>query len=135
MVLPPHGVGDLLPRVERGAGDHAAPDHRTGDLADRQPLHRRSAQPRGPLVPSATTSVGRRLGHAGDRLPRVEHDLRLAYQNLQHEIELVRRRQYVAQAQRIAPAQLELELAQKLAALDTFSRKLREPDGCDDADE
>ena len=55
----------------------------------------------------------------------VERDnLRLAYQNLQHELELMRRRLYVAKAERLDTAQLELELAGKLAALDALNRQL-----------
>jgi len=58
----------------------------------------------------------------------VERDnLRLAYQNLQHELELMRRRLYVAKAERLDTAQLELELAGKLAALDALNRQLGLP--------
>ena len=53
----------------------------------------------------------------------VERDnLRLAYQNLQHELELMRRRIFVAKAERLDTAQLELEFAHKLAALDALGR-------------
>jgi transposase len=49
-------------------------------------------------------------------------NLRLAYQNLQHELELMRRRIFVAKAERLDTAQLELEFAHKLAALDALGR-------------
>jgi transposase len=53
----------------------------------------------------------------------IERDnLRLAYQNLQHELELMRRRIHVAKAERLDTAQLELEFAHKLAALDALGR-------------
>ncbi|MEZ4402406.1 MAG: hypothetical protein R3B06_20440 [Kofleriaceae bacterium] len=49
----------------------------------------------------------------------VEHDhLRLAYQNLQHELALLRRRLFLAKAERLDTAQLELEFATKLRELD-----------------
>jgi hypothetical protein len=52
----------------------------------------------------------------------VERDtLRLAYRNLQHELELMRRRRFVAKAERLDTTQLELEFARKLAALDALS--------------
>lgn len=55
----------------------------------------------------------------------VERDaLRLAYDNLRLELELLKRRLFVAKAERIDTAQLELELGAKLAALDTLNRQL-----------
>ena len=49
----------------------------------------------------------------------IEHDhLRLAYQNLQHELALLRRRLFAAKAERLDTAQLELEFATKLRELD-----------------
>lgn len=55
----------------------------------------------------------------------VERDhLRLAYRNLQLELELLKRRLFVAKAERIDTAQLELELGAKLAALDALNRQL-----------
>ena len=55
----------------------------------------------------------------------VERDhLRLAYQELQHELALIRRRLFAAKAERLDTAQLELELGQKLAALDAMNREL-----------
>jgi transposase len=60
--------------------------------------------------------------------------LRLAYQNLQHELELMRRRLYVAKAERLDTAQLELELAGKLAALDAMNQQMGLPAPSADGD-
>lgn len=55
----------------------------------------------------------------------VERDqLRVAYQHLQHELALMRRRLFTAKAERLDTTQLELELGQKLAALDALNREL-----------
>ena len=55
----------------------------------------------------------------------VERDqLRLAYQHLQHELALMRRRLFAAKAERLDTAQLELEFAQKVAALDALNVEL-----------
>jgi chromosome segregation ATPase len=55
----------------------------------------------------------------------IEHDhLRLAYQNLQHELALLRRRLFLAKAERLDTAQLELEFATKLRELDDLNQKL-----------
>jgi transposase len=55
----------------------------------------------------------------------VERDtLRLAYRNAQQELELLRRRLFLAKAERLDTAQLELELGHKLAALDALSLQL-----------
>jgi hypothetical protein len=51
--------------------------------------------------------------------------LREAYRNLQIEIELMRRRLFVAKAERVDTAQLELEFATKLAALDAVAGQLQ----------
>lgn len=59
----------------------------------------------------------------------VERDtLRLAYRNAQQELELLRRRLFLAKAERLDTAQLELELGHKLAALDALSLQLGKPD-------
>ena len=50
--------------------------------------------------------------------------LREAYRNLQLEVELMQRRIVVAKAERIDTAQLELEFAEKLAALDALAGQL-----------
>jgi transposase len=50
--------------------------------------------------------------------------LREAYRALQLDVELLRRRMFVAKAERIDTAQLELEFASKLAALDRLGQKL-----------
>lgn len=58
----------------------------------------------------------------------IERDhLRLAYQNLQHELALLRRRLFAAKSERLDTTQLELEFAQKLAALDDLNRALGRP--------
>jgi transposase len=58
----------------------------------------------------------------------VERDqLRVAYQQLQQELALMRRRLFVAKAERIDTTQLELEFGQKLAALDALNRELGLP--------
>lgn len=50
--------------------------------------------------------------------------LREAYRNVQLELELLKRRLYVAKAERVDVSQLELEFAQKLAELDALSKRL-----------
>jgi len=66
----------------------------------------------------------------------IERDaLRLAYQNLKHEVELLRRRLFVARAERLDSTQLELELAGKLAALDALNRDLGLPAPAADAND
>lgn len=58
----------------------------------------------------------------------IERDtLRLAYRNAQQELELLRRRLFLAKAERLDTAQLELELGHKLAALDALSLQLGAP--------
>lgn len=54
--------------------------------------------------------------------------LREAYQQVKLELELLKRRLFVAKAERIDTAQLELELGHKLAALDDLARRLSEGD-------
>ena len=51
-------------------------------------------------------------------------NLRLAYQNLQLELALLKKRLFDAKAERIDTAQLELELGEKLAALDALNQRL-----------
>jgi len=55
--------------------------------------------------------------------------LREAYQQVKLELELLKRRLFVAKAERIDTAQLELELGHKLAALDDLARRLAEEGG------
>ncbi len=50
--------------------------------------------------------------------------LREAYRTVQLELELLKRRLYVAKAERVDVSQLELEFAQKLAELDALSKRL-----------
>jgi transposase len=64
----------------------------------------------------------------------VERDtLRLAYRNAQQELELMRRRLFVAKAERLDTSQLELEFAHKLAALDALNQQLGAPVTADGA--
>lgn len=63
--------------------------------------------------------------HARQTALIAERDrLREAYQQLQIEVELMRRRLFVAKAERIDTAQLELEFAGKLAQLDALAGQL-----------
>ena len=55
--------------------------------------------------------------------------LRAAYQLLQLEVELARRRLVVAKAERVDTTQLELEFAAKLAALDALAGRVASDDG------
>jgi transposase len=55
---------------------------------------------------------------------RERDKLRAAYDKMRLELELMRRRIFVAKAERIDTAQLELEFAQKLAALDALGAEL-----------
>jgi hypothetical protein len=73
---------------------------------------------------------------AAERELRVEwerkHDRLLgAYQTLEQQLELIRRRLYVAKAERIDTTQLELEFAETLAALDALAGQI-EPATSDD---
>lgn len=52
--------------------------------------------------------------------------LRRAYEQLKEELELVRRRLYVAKAERVDVRQLEIEFAQKKAALATLAASLQD---------
>lgn len=58
--------------------------------------------------------------------------LRLAYQNLQVELALLKKRLFDAKRERLDTAQLELELGEKLAELDALNRRLGLDDDADD---
>jgi len=58
--------------------------------------------------------------------------LKEAYDALVREVELARRRLFVAKAERIDTTQLELEFAAKLAALDAFAGRVDDDDDDDD---
>jgi hypothetical protein len=64
-------------------------------------------------------------------LPECDH-LRASHERLRQELDLLRRRIFIAKAERIDSAQLELEFAQKLAALDALSGRLAEQPKPDD---
>lgn len=77
-----------------------------------------------------TTSAEQRVVELEAQLAAVTQErdsLRLAYRNLQAEIELLRRRLFVAKAERLDTQQLELEFADKVAALDALTRQLQPP--------
>lgn len=61
-----------------------------------------------------------------EQLQKERDQLRAAYERLRLELELLKRRLFVAQAERVDTTQLELEFAGKLAALDDLTRKLTE---------
>ena len=60
-------------------------------------------------------------------LERERDTLRAAYDRLRLDVELMKRRILVAKAERVDTAQLELEFASKLAALDALSSSIDEP--------
>ncbi len=62
--------------------------------------------------------------HERDQVVRERDELRAAYDRLWLEVELMRRRLFVAKAERIDTAQLELEFKDKLAALDQLAGTL-----------
>ena len=61
--------------------------------------------------------------------------LRAAYDRLRLDVELMRRRLVVAKAERVDTAQLELEFAEKLAALDALSARLDNDPSVDEGDQ
>ena len=61
--------------------------------------------------------------------------LRRAYESLQQELALMRRRLFVAKAERLDTTQLELEFAAKLAALDQVGLSLGLPAATEPADD
>jgi hypothetical protein len=65
---------------------------------------------------------------AAQRVAAERDRLRDAYQALQVELELLRRRMFVAKAERVDTTQLELEFADKLAELDEMGNKLAAED-------
>ena len=64
-----------------------------------------------------------------EALTKERDHLRSAYDRLRQELELLRRRIFVAKAERIDSGQLELEFAQKLRALDELAGLIGNPDG------
>jgi transposase len=69
------------------------------------------------------------LAHASSRAQldelTKEHDhLQASYERLRQDLELLRRRIFIAKAERVDSAQLELEFAKKLAALDVLAGRL-----------
>ena len=70
-----------------------------------------------------------RAAHAESRA-LVEHltqecdHLRASHERLRQDLELLRRRIFIAKAERVDSTQLELEFGQKLAALDALSGRL-----------
>ena len=75
--------------------------------------------------------VAERSAHAKSRalveqLTEERDHLRASHDRLRQELELLRRRIFVAKAERVDSTQLELEFAQKLSALDALSGRLAE---------
>jgi transposase len=64
-----------------------------------------------------------------EKLTRECDRLRASHERLRQDLELLRRRIFIAKAERIDSTQLELEFAQKLAALDALSSELAEKQG------
>lgn len=62
-----------------------------------------------------------------EKLQRDVEILRGSHERLRQELELLRRRIFVAKAERVDSRQLELEFAEKLAALDELARQIPEP--------
>lgn len=62
-----------------------------------------------------------------DKLQKDVEILRASHERLRQEVELVRRRMFVAKAERIDSKQLELEFAAKLAELDALARQISPP--------
>ena len=81
------------------------------------------------LAAERTALVAERAAHAESRA-RVElltkecDHLRASHERLRQDLELLRRRIFVAKAERVDSTQLELEFAQKLSALDALSGQL-----------
>lgn len=67
-----------------------------------------------------------RSAHAAsvDRLTRENDQLRASHERLRQELALLRRRIFIAKAERIDSTQLELEFATKLAALDALAGQI-----------
>jgi len=61
-----------------------------------------------------------------EQLTEERDHLRASHDRLRQELELPRRRIFIAKAERVDSTQLELEFAQKLSALDALSGRLAE---------
>ena len=61
-----------------------------------------------------------------EQLTEERDHLRASHDRLRQELELLRRRIFMAKAERVDSTQLELEFAQKLSALDALSGRLAE---------
>ena len=68
-----------------------------------------------------------------EQLTEERDHLRASHVRLRQELELLRRRIFVAKAERVDSTQLELEFAQKLSALDALSGRLTEQSMSTDA--
>ena len=83
------------------------------------------------LATERTALATERAAHAESRalveqLTEERDHLRTSHDRLRQELELLRRRIFIAKAERVDSAQLELEFAQKLSALDALSGQLAE---------
>lgn len=73
------------------------------------------------------SSARQQLSSAQQQIARLEADrakLKAAYENLWHELALLKRRLFVAKAERVDARQLELEFAEKLEKLDQMAGTL-----------
>ena len=83
------------------------------------------------LATERTALATERAAHAESRalveqLTEERNHLRASHDRLRQELELLRRRIFIAKAERVDSTQLELEFAQKLSALDALSGRLDE---------
>ena len=93
-------------------------------------LDRDALRDRVVALEAALAAAERRADEAASERDR----LREAYRHLQLELELQRRRLYVAKAERIDTAQLDLEFAATLAKLNEVAGQLAEDDAAADAE-
>jgi chromosome segregation ATPase len=84
---------------------------------DRQQLARRVSQLEAVLATTRTTLA---------EVTAERDKLRRAYEQLKEQLELLRRRIYVAKAERIDTAQLELEFAETRAKLDALAKQIED---------
>jgi len=83
------------------------------------------------VVALEATLAAERSAHATsralvDRLTKECDHLRASHERLRQDLELLRRRIFIAKAERVDSTQLELEFAEKLAALDVLSGRIAE---------
>lgn len=101
----------------------------TSDSRGEREAARRLVEVEAELAAAKAEAAAERQAWSAERraLTTERDNLRLAYRDLQLQLELLRRRLFVAKAERIDTAQLELELGAKLAELDALNRELGVP--------